>query len=144
LYIGGTYTYNDYRYKEFIELVGYGTKKAVSRNGNRMVYSPAYMYSIFAGYKSKKGFKTRIQTDSWGSYYLDPANSEKYDGYTFVTKAMIGYEYKNLDFTVNADNILNKRYAIEVKKASTTDNTGEKTYSPAPTFSLLATVSYKF
>ncbi|MDH5721115.1 MAG: TonB-dependent receptor [Spirochaetia bacterium] len=109
-----------------------------------MVYSPKYMYSLYAGYKAKGGFKARIQTDTWGPYFLDPANTEKYNGYTFVTKAMIGYDYKNLDFTINADNLFNKKYAIEVKKRSTYNDDGAKTYSPAPTFSMLATVSYKF
>ncbi|MDH5721267.1 MAG: TonB-dependent receptor, partial [Spirochaetia bacterium] len=43
LYLGGTFTYNDFRYKEFAEILrnpSTGQSEEVSRNGNHMVYSP--------------------------------------------------------------------------------------------------------
>ncbi|MDH5716197.1 MAG: TonB-dependent receptor [Spirochaetia bacterium] len=145
LSIGGTFTYNDHRYKEFVELVRDSSNLIpFDRAGNKVAFSPDYMYSIALGYKTKGGFKAKVKTDTWGPYYMDHANSEFYDGYSFVTSAMIGYEYKNISFMVNGDNILNKFYAVEVKKASKKDNTGAKSYAVAPPLSLIGTVSYKF
>jgi iron complex outermembrane receptor protein len=86
------------------------------RSGNRLPYIPIHQYSIFISYKHTSGFRFRVQTDTWGSYYMDNANSEKYEGYEFLTSASVGYSRGNLDLSLMVDNLFNKKYAVEVTK----------------------------
>lgn len=105
----------------------------LDRSGKRLPYIPQHYYSIYAMYKHHSGFKLRVQADTWGSYYMDNANSEKYGGYQFVTSLVAGYELKRWDFAFSVDNLFDQRYAAEVvKEASTNPATAVKRYSPAP------------
>ena len=137
LTIGGAYTYSDYKFKRFSEPVG---STNISRNGNRLPYIPINQYSLFVSYSHPLGFKARIQTNTWGEYYIDNANSEKYKGYEFITSASLGYQKKNLDFSLMVDNLFNKKYAVEVTK----DLQGVKRYVPAPPRSFLVRLAYNF
>ena len=138
--IGGTYAYSDYEFDEFSEPVGMRTKVNVDRSGNNLPYVPRHQYSIFTNYRHPSGLRSRVQSHSWGSYYMDNANTEKYKGYAFVTNAMVGFEKGSFDISLNVDNVFNDRYAVEVKK----DTLGIKTYSPASPRSFIATATYKF
>jgi iron complex outermembrane receptor protein len=145
LTLGGSFTFNDYKYVDYTELVrDGGSLVPFDRSGNHTTYAPRYIYSAFMRLKFKSGFKAKIQTDTWGPYYMDAANSEKYDGYSLITSLMLGYEFKNFTFMLNADNIFDTRYAVEAKKASTIDNTGEKSYSVGTPRSILFSLRYKF
>lgn len=53
-----------------------------------------HQYSLFAYYKHPSGFKFKVDTNTWGEYNVDNANSEKYRGYEFLTNALVGYEKK--------------------------------------------------
>ena len=57
-----------------------------------ITYIPENQYSLFAFYRHPSGFKARIDTNTWGSYYMDNANTEKYPGYEFLTNLMLGWE----------------------------------------------------
>jgi len=81
-----------------------------------------------------------VQSDTWGEYYIDNANSEKYKGYEFLTSATIGYEKKNLDLALMVSNLFDKRYANEVTK----DASGVKRYTPAPPRTFLVRLTYSF
>ncbi len=145
LTLGGSFTFNDFKYVEYTELIRNGASyEAFDRSGNYITYAPRYLYSGYMRLKFKNGFKAKIQTDTWGPYYVDAANSEKYDGYSLITSLMIGYEFNNLTFMVNADNIFDTRYAVEVQKTSTVDNTGDKSYSLGTPRSILFSLRYKF
>ncbi|MBI5632338.1 MAG: TonB-dependent receptor [Nitrospirae bacterium] len=139
LFAGGTYTYSDFQFREFTEWIS-GTP--YNRNGNRFPYIPEHQYSIFAYYNHPSGFKFKVNTDTWGEYYMDNANTEKYKGYKFLTNALIGYEKKNLDITLDAYNIFDKRYAMEVTKDSTKSD--PYLYRPGAPFSLMARVTCRF
>jgi iron complex outermembrane receptor protein len=111
----------------------------VDRSGNSLPYSPADRYTLFLRYKKENGFKFKLMTSSWGAYYIDSENTETYEGYDFLLNAMAGYTRKNLDITLNIDNLTDKRYAVEVSKSY-----GTKYYSPASPRTILLTARYKF
>ncbi len=136
LFAGCTYTYSDFKFKEFTEWI-----KGVPyiRDGNSFPYIPKHQYSLFLFYKHPSGLKFKVDTNTWGEYYMDNANTEKYKGYQFLTNALIGYEKKNLDITLDAYNIFDKRYAMEVTK----DTTSTK-YRPGAPFSMMARVTFRF
>jgi iron complex outermembrane receptor protein len=133
LEVGASYAYSDYKFKRFIE-------GNADRSGNRLHYIPIHQYSIFISYKHTSGFRFRVQTDTWGSYYMDNANSEKYEGYEFLTSASVGYSRGNLDLSLMVDNLFNKKYAVEVTK----DTSGVKRYNPGPPRTFLVRLTYNF
>lgn len=137
IFLGGSYTYSDFRFEEFTEPIG-GIN--YERSGNRIPYIPMHQYSLFAYYRHPSGFKFKVDTNTWGEYYVDNANSEKYKGYEFITNALIGYEKKNLDVTLNAYNIFDKRYAMEVTKEAGGDNR----YRPGAQMTWMAKITYSF
>jgi len=137
LEVGASYTYSDYKFKRFSEPVS-GTNR--DRSGNRLPYIPIHQYSAFISYKHTSGFRFRVQTDTWGSYYMDNANSEKYEGYEFLTSASVGYSRGNLDLSLMVDNLFNKKYAMDLTK----DTSGVKRYSPGPPRTFLVRLTYNF
>ena len=137
LQIGANYAFSDYTYKEFSEVIS-GVQ--VDRSGNQMPYIPKQQYSLFMMYQHFSGFKARIQTNSWGDYYMDTANSEKYKGYDFVTNLMLGYDKGSHAITLNVDNLFDKRYASEVKK----DSRNTKYYSAASPRTVMVNYTYNF
>lgn len=137
LSIGAAYAYSDFKYVSFQERVG---GSFVTRDGNYLPYIPKHQYSFNVTYSLANGFKTRVQTKSWGSYYMDNANSQKYEGYDFVTDFMIGYEKNKHTIQLNANNIFNKYYAMEATK----DVYGNETYKAAAPRSVMLSYTYKF
>ncbi|MDH4231870.1 MAG: TonB-dependent receptor [Nitrospirota bacterium] len=140
LFAGGTYTYSDFEFKEFTEVLR-GT--TYDWSGNKFPYIPKHQYSLFVYYKHPSGLKFKVDANTWGEYYMDNANTEKYGGYDFLTNALIGYEKKNLDITLDVYNIFDKRYAMEVTKDITNPRDPYK-YRPGAPFSMMARVTYKF
>ncbi len=139
--LGTSYAFTDYKFEEFSEAVRSGAVvNNIDRSGNTLPFVPEHKYSFFASYKHPSGLKCKVQTHTWGEYYMDNANTEKYEGYDFVTNAMIGYETGNWDLAVNIDNVFDKKYAVEVKK----DTSGYKTFVPAAPMTVMARVSYSF
>ena len=136
--IGGSYTYSHFKYKDFTEPVS-GTN--YDRSGSWLPYVPWHQYSIFGMYRHASGFKVRLDTNTWGRYYIDNANSALYDGYQFVTNGLIGYEKDGLNVSFDVYNIFDKRYAMEVTKEAT--STTEK-YRPGAPRSWLVRMSYAF
>jgi len=144
LRLGGTYTYSDFSFVDFSEPVNSGpptfTTTNVARDGNQLPYIPRHQYSLFASYRHRSGFKSRLETFSWGSYYIDNANSEKYSGYEYLTSLMVGWERGHWDLSVDVANLFDKHYAMEVAK----DTSGNVTYRPGAPVSVFAKVTYKF
>lgn len=141
LFLGGAYSYSEFVFAEFIEPVRQGaTYVYFDRSGNHLPYIPRNQYSLYAFYKHSSGFKAKIDTTTWGEYYVDNANSEKYKGYDFITSALVGFERKNLDITIDVANVFDKKYAMEVSKSST----GALQYRPGAPITWMARVSYYF
>lgn len=139
--LGATYSYTDYTYDEFSEPVRVGSKVIdIDRSGNTLPYVPTNQYSFALGYRHACGFKAQVQSHSWGEYYMDNANTEKYAGYDLVTGLMLGFEKGGWDFTVNVDNVFDDLYSVETTK----DTAGKVLYKPAAPRSLMARVVYRF
>lgn len=131
--LGASYTYSNFKFKEFKE------DGQFDRSGNYLPYIPKNQYALFANFRYK-GFKSRVQTRTWGSYYMDNANTQKYEGYDLVTDLMLGYEYKNHSFQLNVNNIFDKHYAMSAQK----DLDGDITYKAAAPRTAMFTYTYKF
>jgi iron complex outermembrane receptor protein len=133
--IGANGSFYDYRYVDYVD-------EGVDYSDNKQRYIPDYQYSLFAGYRYG-GFSTRIEGISYGPYYMDDANTEKYDGFTLVTDLMLAYTYKQNRVQLNVNNLFDQRYASEVSK--TAGYGGAKYYyTPAnPRFAML-TYTYEF
>jgi iron complex outermembrane receptor protein len=137
LSFGASYAYSDFKYVSFEEKVGGSFE---SRDGNYLPYIPKHQYSINASYKMSNGFKSRIQAKSYGSYYMDNANTQKYEGYDFITDVMVGYDFKEHSIQLNISNLFDIYYAGEATK----DVYGNETYKAAAPRSAMLTYSYKF
>lgn len=136
--LGGSYTYSHFKYKDFTEPVG-GTN--YDRSGNWLPYVPWHQYTVYGMYRHASGFKVRLDTNTWGRYYIDNANSSMYDGYEFITNGLIGYEKKNLNVSFDVYNIFDTRYAIEVTKEATS---AFERYRPGAPRSYMLRLSYAF
>lgn len=137
LWLGASYAYSDYRYAEFNEVVG---PAVVDRSGQQLPYVPRNQYSLTVDWRHPSGIRARLQADTWGEYYLDNANSEKYVGYDFITSLNVSYAKGPHTVSVNVQNLSDKRYAVEVKK----DARGNKSYTPGAPRSLLLSYRYAF
>ncbi|MET0100534.1 MAG: TonB-dependent receptor [Sedimenticola sp.] len=132
--LGANYAYSDYTFVDFVE------SGSTDHSGNQIPYVPRLQYGLSLDYNHPSGWKARVQSDSWGEYYMDNANTEKYDGYDFVTSLMVGYEKGPHSLTLNVENLFDKRYAVEVKKSSS----GTRSYSAGSPRSAMLTYTYSF
>lgn len=139
--LGGSYAYSDYSYDKFSEPVRTGfVTTNVDRAGKALPFVPRHQYSLFAQYDHPSGFKARLQTNTWGEYWLDNANSEKYNGYDLVTSLMLGYGIGHHNLSLNVDNLTDKRYAVEAKK----DTSGKVSYTAASPRLMMLNYRYDF
>lgn len=146
LQLGVNYTYSDYEFEKFEETyVKYGmgppAQVALDNAGNQLPFIPEHYYSISLQYQHQSGVKARLQSDTWGEYYIDNANTEKYGGYEWLTSLNVSYEFlpqHRITFDIN--NITDKRYASVVKK-----NVGrDVSYSAGSPRSWLISYRYRF
>ncbi|MCI4410945.1 MAG: TonB-dependent receptor [Thiotrichales bacterium] len=133
--VGGGVSVTDYRFKSFTEVV---SAQNISRAGNKVSYIPELQYNLFTGYK-QGNWKARLQLDTWGEYWIDNANSSKYQGYTLLPRLMVGWDSKPHSITLNLDNVTDMRYAMSV-----TNSSSGASYTPgAPRIAML-TYRYAF
>lgn len=131
-WLGASYAYSDYTFDTLIE-------KGTDYSGNQLPYIPQQQYSLFLQWQLS-GWKARLQADSWGEYYVDNANSEKYQGYELISSLNLGYEQGQHALAVNIQNLADKRYALEVTK----DSRGNLSYTPAAPRTFLLSYQYQF
>ncbi len=146
LNLGGGYAYSDYQFEDFTEIVrtfvpGVGMVATnQDRAGNTLPYVPRHQYSLFASYAHDSGLRARVETRSWGDYWLDNANTEKHGGYDLVTDVMVGYERGAHSLQLNVDNVFDKYFAVEATK----DLNGDKRYRVAPPRTWMLTYRYRW
>ena len=143
---GGTYTYSDFSYDEFIEPIyefDPSVRRVVlveyDRSGNQLPYIPKHQFDWFLSYRHASGAKARFDTASWGEYYVDNANSEKYKGYDLISNLMLGWEKGPWDLVFNVSNLFDKDYAMEVTKSG-----GDLKFRPGAPRTVFAKLSYQF
>jgi len=138
--LGGHYGYADYSYSEFSEPVRVGNRTVnLDRSGKALPFVPKNQYGLFVGWKYQ-GWRARLAANTWGEYWLDNANTEKYKGWEWVTNASLGYQFGKHSLTLNADNLFDQHYAAEAKK----DTTGKVTYTAAAPRTVMLTYRYDF
>lgn len=137
-HVGGAYTYSDFTYGSLTEVI---SGVSYSRDGNQLPYVPRTQWNLNAFYRHPSGFKAKVDTNSWGKYYVDNANSATYPGYWFVTNLMVGFEKSGWDITFDVANLFDRQYAMEVTKDSSTK---ALRYRPGAPISYFGKVSYKF
>ena len=141
LEFGAGYSYTDYTFGDFTEPVRMGFEVVnMDRSGNTLPFIPTHQYSLYGRYRHASGIKFKLETFSWGSYYMDNANTEKYEGYDFATNALVGYERGPFQVSLNVDNLFDQYYAVEVEK----DTQGVKRFSPAAPRTFIVRLAYNF
>lgn len=108
LRIGGTVA--KHKYVNYVQ-------QGKSYSGNEMPQSPAYIMNGEIIYKPHyiKGFRIGMECQSMGSYFTDPQNTSKYNGFT-VFNARTGYTFKSFETWINWTNVANINYAVTVEK----------------------------
>ncbi|MEE8588815.1 MAG: TonB-dependent receptor, partial [Sulfurimonadaceae bacterium] len=130
--IGAAGSYYDYSYVDYVD-------EGVDYSGNELRYIPDYQYSLFAGYRIG-GFSSRLETVSYGEYYMDDANTEKYEGFSLITNLMLAYKMDAHKLQLNINNIFDKYYATEANK----DTYNNHYYTPGTPRSAMLSYSYAF
>ena len=135
--IGGAYAYSNFKFDKFNESV---RGSLVSRDGNYLPYIPKNQYSLFVAYNLANGFKTRLTARTYGSYFMDNENTQKYEGYVLISDFMLGYEKHNHNIQLNINNLFDKQYAMEASK----DVYGIESYKASSPRTSMLTYTYKF
>ncbi|HET7117815.1 MAG TPA: TonB-dependent receptor, partial [Hanamia sp.] len=110
LRVGGTVA--KHKYVDFVQ-------QGKSFNGNDMPQAPSYIMNGEITYKPHyfNGFRIAIESQSMGSYFTNPQNTSKYNGFTEFN-ARMGYAFKHFETWINWINVTNKNYAVTVEKSA--------------------------
>ncbi|MEH0154501.1 TonB-dependent receptor [Limibacter armeniacum] len=87
--------------------------------GNRMDAAPSFIANMELGYKPVflKGFRTSLEWQHVGAYYMDAANTEMYNGFD-VFNLRLGYTYKRFDTWINTINLTDEMYSTKASKSA--------------------------
>jgi outer membrane receptor protein involved in Fe transport len=101
-----------HRFEVFIE-------KGNDYTGNEMNNAPHWMHNAELWYRPSfiKGFRIGAEWQKVGSYYMDPKNTVKYQGYN-VLNLRAGYQYKGFEVWLNVLNATNNYYAYIASKST--------------------------
>lgn len=124
---GGTFARHDFiTYEE----------KGKQYGGNRMNGAPAVITNTELGCKFLRYFRTSLEWQYVGRYYMDPANTEMYGGYHLLN-ARAGINRGNLECWVNCRNLGGVMYATTADKTAF-----GKSYRPGPDRTFNVGVAY--
>lgn len=132
LNIGASATLQDYEYLDYLSVGNDYT-------GNKVRFIPEQQYSLFASYQNA-GYQARLEGLSFGSYYMDDANTEKYKGYNMVVNAMFSYGQQAHKLQLNINNLFDQRYAEE----ASLDTKGNYSYTPGAPRNIQLNYRYQF
>ena len=81
--------------------------------------APNWTYNSEVWYKPSfiKGLRVGAELQHIGSYYVDPLNTAKYEGYN-VLNLRAGYQFKGLEVWVNVLNATDNYYSNITSKSS--------------------------
>ncbi len=108
--LGGAYS--EHRFVDFVE-------KGNSYNGYEMNNAPNWLGNAEIWYKPEflKGFRIGAEWQHVGSYFVDPKNTAKYDGYD-VFHLRAGYNFKGFEIWLNVLNATDQYYSNITSKSS--------------------------
>ncbi|MDN4165023.1 TonB-dependent receptor [Cytophagales bacterium LB-30] len=108
--VGGAYA--QHRFVDFVE-------KGSDFSDKEMPAAPKHIYNVEVNYKPRfiKGFRLSMEVQHMGSYYLDQANTEQYDGFNLLHVGA-GYHYKGFELWTSIRNLGNVNYATVVNKSA--------------------------
>ncbi|HEY4651133.1 MAG TPA: TonB-dependent receptor [Pontibacter sp.] len=95
------------------------TEKGTEFGGKEMATAPRFISNTEVTYKpaAVKGLRLGLEWQHMGKYFLDAANTEKYNGYDLLN-ARIGYTLGGLELWTNILNLTNELYATTADKYS--------------------------
>lgn len=104
--------YSKHEFTQFVE-------KGASYNGNEMNGAPRWMHNAEVWYKPGfvKGLRVGVEWQKLGSYFMDPKNTAKYEGYD-VFHIRAGYQFKGFEVWINMMNAGDKYYAYTASKST--------------------------
>ena len=104
--------YSEHKFVDFVE-------KGNSYNGYEMNNAPNWLANAEIWYKPEflKGFRFGAEWQHVGSYFVDPKNTAKYDGYD-VIHLRAGYNFKGFEIWLNVLNATDQYYSNITSKSS--------------------------
>jgi iron complex outermembrane receptor protein len=101
-------------FEEYVE-------KGVAYNDKELPGGPRFIANAEATWKPvfAKGLRLGAEWQHIGPYYMDNANTKKYNGYDLLN-LRVGYAYKHWELWVNAMNITDTYYSTYASKSGTT------------------------
>jgi iron complex outermembrane recepter protein len=96
-------------------------EKGVAYNGNELAGGPRFIANAEVTYKPVfiKGLRVSAEWQHIGPYYMDNANSKKYDGFNLLN-LRAGYSIRQFEVWVNALNATNTYYSTYASKSGST------------------------
>jgi outer membrane receptor protein involved in Fe transport len=125
--------YSEHKFVKFVE-------KGSDYNNNEMNGAPKWMHNVEIWYKPSfvKGLRVGAEWQKIGSYFMDPKNTMKYEGYD-VLNLRAGYQFKGFEVWINVMNATDNYFSY----ISTKSNSGQS-YQLAEPRSFNAGISYNF
>lgn len=104
--------YSKHKFVEYRE-------KGETFDGNEMNGAPNWMYNTEVWYRPAmvKGLRVGAELQHIGDYFADAKNTSTYRGYT-ILNLRAGYEFRSMEFWINAMNVTDTYYATIVTKSS--------------------------
>lgn len=101
----------------FVEYI----EKGIAYNNNELAGGPRFIANAEVMYKPVfvKGLRVSAEWQHIGAYYMDNANTKKYDGYDLLN-LRAGYNIHSFEVWVNALNATNKYYSTFASKSGST------------------------
>lgn len=95
------------------------TEKGTQYDGNKMHNAPKIVYNAEIWYKPSfiAGFKIGAELQRVGSYFVDPQNSARYQGY-YLANVRAAYDFKGIGIWLNVLNATNNYYSTITTKSS--------------------------
>lgn len=131
LRFGGTNAHHEY-----VDYVESGN----SYNGKKMEAAPTWIANgeVFYYPAFLQGLRLGVEWQRMSSYYMDPANTEKYEGFN-VFNVRLGYDRNRWDTWINVLNVGDQLYATNASKSRF-----GKSYSPGDPRTLSIGLAFRF
>ena len=128
---GGTNAQHEY--VDYVESGNDYSSKQMESAPNWIANGEVFYYASFL-----KGFRMGLEWQHLSSYYMDAANTEKYEGFNALN-LRLGFERKRLDTWINVLNITDELYATNASKSRF-----GKSYSPGDPRTFNVGVAFRF